>query len=334
MIVFFDTNPIIKTGFKFDGSIMSRIKSLASAGAIKILISDVVRREILKHMKEKVDKEISPIKDVLRSGSPFCNFLPRDVMLSDLASAEVSFMRSFSDFLENANVEIVESSRASIDELMNQYFSKSLPFADGKKSEFPDAISLLALDAWAKNVDEVYVVTSDKTVLNWCEERPKFIPVEKIEDVIKKFTSSRTTYNRIQEIIAEHPENICDFLEFNHSISSFRSERSGAIVSKEFSNPVFSDFNVNIINIDDDNSEVDITIHFLARYDAEVEVETEHYDEWRHEYFTLYEEGVVSSRDSVSFRISVDFQARDFEILSGEIDYGNDARLRIFESDL
>jgi hypothetical protein len=53
-------------------------------------------------------------------------------------------------FLREAKVEIVSAADVSGSELLRLYFAKEAPFSATKKDEFPDAITVLALEQWCR----------------------------------------------------------------------------------------------------------------------------------------------------------------------------------------
>jgi hypothetical protein len=84
---------------------------------------------------------------------------------------------------------------ASVDELVKSYFSATPPFdaAGAKKSEFPDAIALLSLEAWARKSGKRILAVSEDG--GWAE----FAATSDYIDVEKDFAKAL-------QIVQEHAE--------------------------------------------------------------------------------------------------------------------------------
>jgi len=75
------------------------------------------------------------------------------------------------NFLRDAKVEIVSASSVHTPDLLNLYFARRPPFSDKKKSEFPDAISVLSLYQWREDKEEqqIYLIGDDPDIKAWCD---------------------------------------------------------------------------------------------------------------------------------------------------------------------
>jgi hypothetical protein len=92
-----------------------------------------------------------------------------------------------------------------VSELLSRYFNLRPPFelSKDKKAEFPDAITLLSLEAQAKKIDtSILFVTKDKGCARFCNESKHLYAVD---DLSKALTL-------IQER-NEHCANLCVFIE-------------------------------------------------------------------------------------------------------------------------
>ena len=80
--------------------------------------------------------------------------------------------RTLQDFCGRCGVEIIDSALAPSGEVTDRYFKRSPPFADvaDKKKEFPDAIALTSLQAWAQtNNYKIIVVSRDDGWKRFCK---------------------------------------------------------------------------------------------------------------------------------------------------------------------
>jgi hypothetical protein len=77
------------------------------------------------------------------------------------------------------------------------YFSQQAPFSGKKKSEFPDAISLLSLAHWCQvNSAQLYVVGDDPDLRAWCSEHAEMYHIEDLGGFLD-------LYNRAEEKLSE-----------------------------------------------------------------------------------------------------------------------------------
>jgi len=99
-------------------------------------------------------------------------------------------MTQFENFKIASQATIVPIELADINRVFSSYFMKSVPFGEGKKkSEFPDAFVLSALDAWAEEEGkEVHIVSHDKDMSDCRTSFPNLIYVKSIEEFLNTVT--------------------------------------------------------------------------------------------------------------------------------------------------
>ena len=81
--------------------------------------------------------------------------------LDALASTRDHAKKQLQDFVTATGADIIPAEKAAVKQILSAYFSKTPPFSTkGKKDEFPDAISLIALETWAKENDKKVLAVS------------------------------------------------------------------------------------------------------------------------------------------------------------------------------
>jgi hypothetical protein len=164
-----DTNLAIEGGLNLEGGLLGQLTQFKD-GQIDLILSEIVVREIRKHLFLQVKK----VRDTLVSLS----VRAQEVQLAEgEAAAELKAkIEALGDpreiagarlkkYLEATGATTIPVKLASMDALIRGYFSSSPPFdaAGAKKSEFPDAIALLAIETWAtKSGKRVLAVSKDK----------------------------------------------------------------------------------------------------------------------------------------------------------------------------
>jgi len=105
-------------------------------------------------------------------------------------------------FLRDIGAEAVGFDGVSVKDIMKMYFTPSPPFsASGKKkSEFPDAIALLSLEAWAKtNGRRVLAVSGDK---DWTAYANNSEWIDVVEDLSEALEQLQEHTNEAERIVA------------------------------------------------------------------------------------------------------------------------------------
>jgi PIN domain len=163
-VITFDTQTVETNSFNFDGGLLAQLKQFKD-GPVRVIVSEVVVREIFKHLVEKTrsarDAATAAHKKAVDHGlaSLDAPFLSETIDLRAVARTRLN------KFLQEIGAEIIRADNVPMTDLVDAYFQPSPPFsAAGKnKAEFPDAIALLSLEKWAKqNSFRVLGVSNDK----------------------------------------------------------------------------------------------------------------------------------------------------------------------------
>lgn len=136
---------------------------------VRVLISEIVERELRSHLRTKAAESIEQVEKALRMAqtnlqlSELERNAARDAVIGTKTADQVAEAR-FRDFTTRTGAEILTAEKVTGSDLAERYFEASPPFEENgkKKSEFPDAIALISLEKWAiENVTRVLVVSSD-----------------------------------------------------------------------------------------------------------------------------------------------------------------------------
>jgi len=158
----FDTHTVMSNSFEFDTGLLAQLKQF-KGGPVRIVVSDVIVREIEKHLVEKTKKIRDAIELAHRDGVRFGLVTGKNGPVAGIDAEKIAKDR-LQTFLNEIGAEIVPTDAVSLEGVLQRYFRSAPPFSieKGKKKEFPDAIALLALEAWAENLDtEILAVSGD-----------------------------------------------------------------------------------------------------------------------------------------------------------------------------
>jgi hypothetical protein len=196
-----DTNILYRHGFDFEHGLVGQLARFAGSPT-PFLLTDVVRREFLKHVREQTDKTHESLSNaarkalkqgLIRAGGESAV----QACLEQLVDPQAAALSQVDRFIAMTAAAPVEDTMASTKDLMTLYFDGSPPFeaVGDKKAEFPDAVALLALEAWGRSNGKVLVVSRDA---GWA----KFAAASDFLDVVGNLGDALATIQQQEEVEA------------------------------------------------------------------------------------------------------------------------------------
>lgn len=172
-----DTSIFDSQGLKLDSGLIKQLEQFRDSST-KVIISEIVKEEVLSHLTEKtknaqreLEKSLKQVKDYWQVENTEIENIKNSVF-GGRDAKEIALER-FSYFIQATSLEIIEAQNyLVVSDLIQKYFQAKPPFSETgkKKNEFPDAIALMSLEAWAKeNQTKIIVVTSDNDWSNFCK---------------------------------------------------------------------------------------------------------------------------------------------------------------------
>lgn len=149
-----DTQVVYSNGLELRTGLVGQLDQYKD-GLVKFVLSEINLREIHKVLTDKAKSSHDALAKAIKSGSLNGQFQSDQVdVLKGVQNAmnepNEHARQQLSDFLKKTGAEIVTADRAKLKPVLDKYFKNEPPFASkGKKNEFPDAIALLSLEAWA-----------------------------------------------------------------------------------------------------------------------------------------------------------------------------------------
>lgn len=256
--------------------------------SIDVLITEVVCREVVKHIRIELDKskkefeqKYKRLKNTWKLGVELDSII--DQTLSQKCSTETSD-QLFTGFLKKIGANRLELPKDDemSREVLERYFSEAPPFGDSekKKYEFPDAFALLSLEHYAKSQEKkLLFISNDGDWSSFADKSDWLICVSKIEVALSLFNAKeiieeaekivaswrRQEFFDLTEQVIESINNTLEDSEFTvHAASSlsFEVEPTGAKI-EEFDFESITD--PRVVYFDDD------IIGFAVQLDAMVE---------------------------------------------------------------
>ena len=200
--VFIDTEGFIRAQYDWDGRILSKLVEFAKQGNLRLLTTDITKREVYVHLREHLIEATNAVKKYRIVLGQVQN---SDIIatLSD-AEAFTKLKQSFEPFL-CATQAIDVPTAISLEDLFADYFALRPPFSNRKKSEFPDAVVIASLRAWcAKRNTNAYVVSGDPDLKHCCSASGPLLYAASIEEIISRATVSQELHDALQHALSEN----------------------------------------------------------------------------------------------------------------------------------
>ncbi|MDM8358833.1 PIN domain-containing protein [Pandoraea communis] len=162
-----DTDLIQAAGYKFDEGLLHQLPNLLPQ-SMELQLTDVVAQEIVRHQMRPVNeaaREFMKCSDTLKRVADI-NMDAIDHQFAALAVSELAartFRQRMETYAERCRGGILPIQGDNLtSDVFTRYFSMKAPFESSKekKSEFPDATSLLMLENYAKGQDTKGVMAS------------------------------------------------------------------------------------------------------------------------------------------------------------------------------
>ena len=182
-----DTQVFNKNSFDLDGGWLAQIKQF-KGGTTQVVMSEIVARELVGQLADKIrqakDKFEAATKDALHFGLDAQ--AAAGMKLVEVSPRTLADTRAKAYFEAIGAVQI-PANLLNVDQLLESYFKPTPPFASSgkKKAEFPDAIALLSLEAWAKAHGKHILAVSGDGDWSAFGEKSRYIEVvPTIEDAL------------------------------------------------------------------------------------------------------------------------------------------------------
>lgn len=175
--ILLDTSIYEQYGLKLEKGLLGKLSQFSRTDT-EFLIPDVIYNEVRKHLERKIKASRGALEKAFEEAADHLFFDGselNDAKRTLIESREVEGLgKSRLDrFVALTRAYVLETGDyVSVPNLLTRYFSHEAPFADSgkKKNEFPDAITLMAVQAWANDNDQnVIAVARDEDWQRFCE---------------------------------------------------------------------------------------------------------------------------------------------------------------------
>lgn len=217
LIVHLDTEVLDAAELNLTGTKFKTLLEYCQQGRARLIMTSVTKREIICHIKEQVTTAATALKQTSAQWW-FIKNLPEHklhVLTEKPNKKELSeaITAAFENFLTQANAEIISLAAADAEEIFDSYFGLTPPFSEGKKkSEFPDAFAIQALEHWAADYDQnVYAVSGDKDWQKSCAEKKRLLYLPTLDSFLDLVTKQEL--ERHDNVLRLYRENSAKIIE-------------------------------------------------------------------------------------------------------------------------
>lgn len=214
LYVTLDTNIIQANKYDFgDDSTLGLLAKYVEAGKLKVVLSNIVIREVEKHIISESNKVCAALRktrtEILKSASEEYLKqlgLDRPLELFKKEHYQERSLQIWHGFFEKIRPEILDTSRINIDSILDDYFEINPPFQIGekKRKEFPDAFIANQIRERFSDGQPAAVVSNDAGFRKACGTEGNFLFFSTLGDLFNILSQQETEYEEIvKRICAE-----------------------------------------------------------------------------------------------------------------------------------
>lgn len=203
-----DTSIFDGNGLRLEKGLLGTLSQFKES-PVDYLFPDVIKKEVEKHLEAKIKRARAALEKALTDAEDHLFFEgselndAKDMLISGKELEGLAQSRVEKFINTTGTVVLKTGDYVSVSELLSKYFSATPPFAETgkKKCEFPDAIVLLAVEAWANEKDmSVLAVAKDNDWKKYCENSIRIDYKEEFSDGLSLFNRVNAPYKLIKNL--------------------------------------------------------------------------------------------------------------------------------------
>jgi hypothetical protein len=188
---------------ELESGLLRQIEQFAD-GSVRVLMPDVIRHEVVRHLQDRASEARSQLQRALRlsqrAGLLGGHQVQCEVIVAaatDAATSGASEAR-LQAWIDRTGAAVIRCGEfVDVTTLMERYFATRPPFAatGDKKCEFPDAVVLLALERWAvRHRTRVLLISRDEDWQSFASESEHLAVVPDLAEALAAFQDHRALY--------------------------------------------------------------------------------------------------------------------------------------------
>ncbi len=215
--VFIDTSTLECMRFPFGLPRLQPFMDRLNAGDIRLVISEIIVREIREHVCAHV--ESAKTAHVRFQRDAFILWIVADETIRSLVTdvnwktVEDEAMAAVDQFISASGVDVVPINGVDAEEVFDDYFARRAPFGKGKKkSEFPDSFAMKALLRYARDHKcKVAVVSEDSDWQASCVDHAELIYCSSIDQIVDySQVAEAKLHEEVRQLVQPHAKEFED----------------------------------------------------------------------------------------------------------------------------
>lgn len=213
-----DTNIFEANKFDFgtDSTLSLLVKNVQN-GKIKLVLSDIVIREVEKHIYQRVENVCGKARKLRKE---YLDILPEQYLVDigmeiyvQIPNKEEVYNQAnnvFYNFLEDCKVERLDIDSINLETIIEDYFSVRPPFenSEKKRKEFPDAFIAQEIKNHFGSDEIVAIISQDKGFKKACGDNNNYLFFNSLGELFNTLNKSEEEYAHAIEIIKSNDDHI------------------------------------------------------------------------------------------------------------------------------
>lgn len=213
-----DTNIFEANQFNFGtDSTMSLLVKNVQNGKIKLVLSNIVIREVERHICQRVDSICGKARKLRKE---YLDILPEQyltdigmglyVQIPEKEPIHQSAKEVFEKFLADCKVERLDTSSIKLEEILDHYFAVLPPFenSEKKRKEFPDAFIAEEIKQRFGSDEIVAIISQDKGFKKACCDSKNHLFFSSLGELYNTLSKNEEEYDAALELIKSNSDSI------------------------------------------------------------------------------------------------------------------------------
>lgn len=233
-----DTSIYQRYGFRFDQGLLKTLEQFAGKPA-GLLIPEIIAREMIDHISHKACDASIQLERALKNFDAEIGFPDiKEALKLYSADGEEVAKQKFSKFVKATGAKLIRTEGLlNVQELIDCSFGKAPPFSSKKKNEFPDAITLLVLDEYARrNQIRILAVSADNDWKDYICTSKYLGCTDDLAEAISEFQPQESLFKICEQLASIFSESD------DYYVEKLRVELSKACFSQDIHYEAYSEF--------------------------------------------------------------------------------------------
>lgn len=351
-----DTNIFEANKFDFgtDSTLSLLVKNVQN-GKIKLVLSDIVIREVEKHIYRRDENVCGKARKLRKE---YLDILPEQYLVDigmeiyvQIPNKEEVYNQAnnvFYNFLEDCKVERLDIDSINLETIIEDYFSVRPPFenSEKKRKEFPDAFIAQEIKNHFGSDEIVAIISQDKGFKKACGDNNNYLFFNSLGELFNTLNKSEEEYAHAIEIIKSNDDHIlCSIKEMIDDscvdVRGLTYDRDGVVDGYDYDETFLESYSLSgmkihtIDDIDEDTITASLWIYGNMAVNCYCEdIDNAAWDSEEEEYIFVELKHILEKHNMrFPCRIELNKKAKKVRVLPFKIVLGQDSRKSRIEID-